>query len=297
MVSTKAFRKPLWGLAARLCLVAAPVFACAADAPSVVWPNASKIATIGDSTLSVRITSRDAGAIDGLVWRGKQFVSSSDHGREIQMAAAFSDKHRECFNPTEAGSIYDGLGATSTSRLLSLKVEPRRVTTETRAVYWLDPTDSARCPATDGPKDGPLSRDILRKVVTIGAVGLPNVIEFQSTFVVPELRTLGGFEAPTGYMPPEFSNFWIYDPAKDQLKPVVGELAYQNDPIIFATHDGRFAMGNLCAAAKHSGELFRTVIHPYENGFPDREMECLLQKKQSRARRAHFHRLHDDRLS
>lgn len=186
MVSAKGFRKPLWSLAARLCLVAAPDFACAADAPGVVWPNAAKIATIGDSTLSVRVTSRDAGAIDGLVWRGKQFVSSSDHGREIQMAAAFSNRHRECFNPTEAGSVYDGLGATSTSRLLSLKVEPRRVTTETRAAYWLDPTDFAKCPATDGPKDGPLSSDIMRKVVTIGVVGLPNVIEFQSTFVVPD---------------------------------------------------------------------------------------------------------------
>jgi hypothetical protein len=222
-------------------------FSWAADAPAIEWPETSRSATISakylDSTIAIKITSRDAGAIDGVVWRGKQFVNNEDHGREIQAAAAFSNWHRECFNPTEAGSADDGVGDRSTSRLLSLQIEPLRLTTEVLMAYWYSPADPKKCGFDYGPKDGALSRDIFRKTVTIGAFGLPNVIQFQSTFVIPENRILGGFEAPTGYMPPDFSNFWIYDPVSEKLNAVEGELKYQRRPIVFSTPDGQFAMG------------------------------------------------------
>ena len=237
-------RRLAWAILAWLVgAIATAHNAGARDASSVAWPNEAKTATIGDSTLSVHVSSRVAGAIDELVWRGKQFVNSSDHGREIQAAAAFSAGHRECFNPTEGGSEPDGTGQTSTSNLTSLEVGRKRLTTEVRMAYWLPPQDKRHCGFPESPKDGPLSNDIFRKTVTIGAFGMPNVVRYESTFVLPSERRLGGFEAPTGYMPADFSEFWIYDPATDQLENVPGELNYQTNPIIFSTPDKRYAMG------------------------------------------------------
>jgi hypothetical protein len=227
-----------------LAALAAVRCAEAADAPSVVWPNETKTATIGGAMLSVHISSRVAGAIDGLVWRGHQFVNDEDHGREIQAAAAFSNGRRECFNPTEGGSAADGTGVSSSSRLDALVVGPSSLKTETRMAFWLSPLDAKTCDgASTIPQYGPLSPDTFRKTVTIGAFGMPNVIWYQSSFAIPEARILGGFEAPTGYMPSGFSEFWIYDPIRDHLQAVSGEIKGERNPIIFATPDRRFALG------------------------------------------------------
>jgi hypothetical protein len=60
----------------------------------------------------------DRWAVSSITWRGRQFVDTDDHGRELQSAITFDDA-AECNNPTEAGSRDDGRGSRSTSRLLS----------------------------------------------------------------------------------------------------------------------------------------------------------------------------------
>jgi hypothetical protein len=59
---------------------------------------------------------RVAGAIDYLAWNGMQFINAADHGRELQYA--ISNQYGECYNPTEAGSMNDGAGPTTSSVLL-----------------------------------------------------------------------------------------------------------------------------------------------------------------------------------
>ena len=46
-----------------------------------------------------------------MTWGGKEFIDSTDHGRQLQCAAAFDwDRgfNAESYNPTEAGSRDDG---------------------------------------------------------------------------------------------------------------------------------------------------------------------------------------------
>src|SRR5918992_2143889 len=84
-----------------------------ASAQSQSWPGwrqtgaASISSSFGGSDIVITATGRVAGAIHSLRWRGKEFVNSYDHGRQIQSASSF-DGLGECYNPTEAGSEADG---------------------------------------------------------------------------------------------------------------------------------------------------------------------------------------------
>ncbi|MCY2967517.1 MAG: hypothetical protein NT069_28450, partial [Planctomycetota bacterium] len=94
-------------------------------------PEASRLgdATIrgpfGSSEVVITTTRRLAGAIHSLTWNGREFIDSYDHGRQLQSACSFDlgrpgEFWAECYNPTEAGSRRDGIGANSSSRLLDL---------------------------------------------------------------------------------------------------------------------------------------------------------------------------------
>src|SRR6185312_14270838 len=135
------------------------------------------------SEIVLHASARVAGAIDSLTWRGTAFINSYDHGRELQSASSFNN-WGECFNPTEAGSRDDGTGWTSTSRLLSLRVERQRLTTRTRMAFWLAPGEQCRS-GLRAINDRVQSDHELTKVVTIGAHGLANVIEHAVSYHVP----------------------------------------------------------------------------------------------------------------
>jgi len=70
---------------------------------------------VQNSGIQVCTSSRCAGAIDYVSWNGKQFISDYDHGRELQIAVTV-DNTGECYNPTEAGSLGDGAGQSTSSR-------------------------------------------------------------------------------------------------------------------------------------------------------------------------------------
>ncbi len=200
----------------------------------------------GDSEIVIKTTSRLAGAIDSLTWNGKQFINSTDHGRQLQSAANFdagSPFTSETFNPTEAGSRFDSAGPKSTSKLLSLKADANRLETRTQMAFWLRPGEkSSGHPAKNTVN---LSNHILAKRVTIGARGLPNVIEYVTTFTVPEgeSHAYAQFEAVTGYMPAEFSKFWALDVSSEKLVPLSDGPGEQHLPVILATTTGSHAMG------------------------------------------------------
>lgn len=200
------------------------------------------------SEIVITTTSRLAGAIHSLTWGGKEFIDSADHGRQLQSASNLDVGgilHAECFNPTEAGSRRDGAGPTSSSRLLRLKAEGNRLETETQMAFWLAPGEESG--GHRALNTTILSNHLLRKVVRIGVpeLGLPGVLDYQVTFTLPEgeHHTQAVFEALTGYMPPDFSTFWKWNPGTGELEPLDDGPGEQAWPVVLATADGRYAMG------------------------------------------------------
>jgi hypothetical protein len=106
----------------RLLIVMLPIALAGALVPT---GNAVIRAPAGGSEIVIKTTSRMAGAIESLQWGGKEFLDDADHGRELQTCwngnAGVEPIADETFNPTEAGSLDDGSGATSSSRLLEIQ--------------------------------------------------------------------------------------------------------------------------------------------------------------------------------
>ncbi len=200
----------------------------------------------GPSQIVITTTARLAGAIDSLRWNGREFIDSFDHGRQLQSASNLdcgTPIKGETFNPTEAGSRRDGVGPTSSSRLLHMRVEPDALQTLTQMAFWLAP----------GEKSGPnpaknttvLSDHLLLKRLRIGYKQMPQVIPYEVVFSLPigEHHTEAVFEALTGYMPPEFSQFLQYDPREKELRPLSdgpGEIPH---PVVLSLPEGTHAMG------------------------------------------------------
>lgn len=201
-------------------------------------------AKAGPSEIVITTTKRLAGAIHSLTWNGKEFIDSFDHGRQLQSAANFDCAKKfipETFNPTEAGSLRDGRGEKSSSKLLDLHAAGAELRTTVQMAFWLAPGEkSAGHPAYN---DRVLSEHLVAKRVRIGTPEFPHAIAYDVTFTVPkgEKHTYAQFEAVTGYLPAEFSKFWKYEDGA--LKPLDDGPGEQAAPVVLATPDGKFAMG------------------------------------------------------
>lgn len=198
------------------------------------------------SEIVLTTTNRLAGAIHSLRWKGKEFIDSADHGRQLQSASNFDLGTRftaETFNPTEAGSRNDGAGETSSSRLLHLTASKDSLQTTTQMAFWLTP--GQRSSGRLAKNQGILSNHLLTKRVTIGYKSFPNVIQYDVTFSTPigERHTYAQFEAVTGYMPAEFSAFWKFNPKTREREPLTDGPGEQRDPVILSTPSGSHAMG------------------------------------------------------
>jgi len=204
-------------------------------------------APAGDSEIVIKTTSRTAGAIESLQWGGKEFIDNADHGRELQTCwngnAGVEPIADETFNPTEAGSLDDGAGTNSSSRLLELQAHGKQLETFSQPAFWLNPSE------TSGGKPARnktiVSDDHLRKQVVIGVTNLPHAIDCHLTVSLApgDHNTRCVIEALTGYMPPEFDQFQVFDPKTGQLAPVDDGPGEQPLPLVFSTADGKYAMG------------------------------------------------------
>ena len=205
-------------------------------------------APFGDSEIVITTTSRLAGAIHSLTWKGQEFINSVDHGRQLQSASNFdagSPFTPETFNPTEAGSVDDGAGPTSSSRLLHLIARGNQLQTTTQMAFWLSPT--GRSLGNPAKNKTVLSNHLLTKRVQFGYKNHPNVIQYDVTFGLPldEKHTYAQFEAVTGYMPVTFKSFWALNPANLQLEALSDGPGEQAFPVILSTATGSHAMGVL----------------------------------------------------
>jgi hypothetical protein len=197
------------------------------------------------SEIVIATTSRLAGAIHSLTWNGREFIDSHDHGRQLQSASNLDldgSFHNETFNPTEAGSMHDGAGPTSTSRLLWISAAGRELATVTQMAFWLRPGEASHGhPAVNTT---PLSNHLLQKQVHIGAPGLPHAIRYAVTFTLPadERHGTATVEILTAYMPAEFRTFHGLR-ADDGLAPLAEAQGEQSLPVIASTADGSHGMG------------------------------------------------------
>ncbi len=203
-------------------------------------------ASVFGSPLVIRTSTQFAGAISSVTWRGKEFINTEDHGRELQSAVSF-DNFGECYNPTEAGGSFDG--RSSTSQLLNLKNSGSIVETTSQMAFWLRPGTNypqgcaGRPNITQAQNQTELSDYKLSKRVAIGFRNIENVIEYTMTFHVPKSHTTAVFEALTGYMPDDFSAFWTYEPRKRILEVLSDGPGEQSLPVILSTSDKKYAMG------------------------------------------------------
>ncbi len=203
-------------------------------------------AQAGKSEVVITTTKRLAGAIHSLTWDGREFINSTDHGRQLQSACSFDNTpaaNAETFNPTEAGSRRDHIGPNSTSRLLELIANGNHLRTRTQMAFWLTPGE--RSEGQLARNTNTLSDYVLTKDVRIGFGRWPQALDYRVTFTVPEKarHTFAQFEALTGYMPAEFEKFWQFNPVTKKLEPVTDGPGEINNPIVLATTDGRHAMG------------------------------------------------------
>ncbi len=196
--------------------------------------------------LVLRTSTRMAGAIESFVWGGVEFIDRADHGRELQSAINANVDgvyHVECYNPTEAGSVFDGAGPTSTSVLRSLSTAGGVLRTETQMAFWLKPGGQSH--GKPAQNTTALSNHSLRKEVKIGLSGLENVLDYKVIFQVPaDLKhTYLQFEALTGYMPGAFSTELFFEPKDGSLAALPRKNGEVLRPVVLATADGAQAMG------------------------------------------------------
>jgi len=204
-------------------------------------------APAGNSEIVIKTTSRMAGAIESLQWDGTEFIDDADHGRELQTCwngnAGVDPIADETFNPTEAGSLDDGNGTNSSSRLLEIKAQGNRLETFSQPAFWLNPHETSG--GKPARSQAILSNDRLRKRVMIGCTNLPHAIDYQVTvsLAAEDHNTRCVIEALTGYMPPEFDHFQVFDAKTGALGPVDDGPGEQGLPLVFSTADGRHAIG------------------------------------------------------
>lgn len=210
----------------------------------------------GNETVQLGTSNRFGGAVDSLVYDGKEFINNVDHGRQMQVAYSL-DGHNEALMPTEAGNNRDLDGDTSTSQVLGVDVANGSVSTASHPAYWLEPGEKAGTyngEDTYAQNKTEVSADTLRKTVTAGVGGHSNVIQYDSHIQLAEPHRSMYVEAPTTYLPPEFDRHYRFDPATGKAReyprvhsenPNAAEGFKDeagNVPLIVSTPDGKHAM-------------------------------------------------------
>jgi hypothetical protein len=143
----------------------------------------------------------------------------------------------------------------SSSVLKAARKNGNQIWTTTDMAFWLSPGDPypQGCGTQKSIKQAVnttiVSGHLLKKCITVGLPGFPNVIEHKVTFYVPTNFTSATFEASTGYVPKEFSHSLYYDP-KHRIEIDTGtRQGEQAFPVILSTPD------NLYAIAVYSPQL------------------------------------------
>jgi hypothetical protein len=243
--------------------------------------------TVLGSPLRLTISPRTAGAVSSITWRGREFLNAFDHGRELQSALSF-DGLGECYNLTEAGSERDGIGESSSSKLLRVRARGRVLETETDMAFWLAPGQAY--PQGCGDRKQFVAaynraiRDsyIARKRITLGVPGVENAVEYVAEFGIPYQHESATYELATAYMPPDFTAFFTFDPASGAVTALSDGPGEQSLPEVLATPDRRFAMGVWSPDAGASYGRFKFLNNSDTPGWNTVKWNCVFRLKDVR---------------
>lgn len=212
---------------------------------AALWPGLAGAAdrVAAAPGLEIRTSAQFAGAVSSLSFRGREYVDTADHGRELQSAASF-DGFGECFNPTEAGNAADARKPTSSSRLLSARTGPGWLETRVDMAFWLLPgTDYGKTCGTAAGVTRAVNRTVTGGYLLdkrMSARG--NLLTDRVTYTVPAAHRGATFEAATLYTPAVFSRRYLVNPATGALLDATRD-GEQPFPVILATADGLDAVG------------------------------------------------------
>lgn len=225
------------------------------------FPDGIEGWVFGDK-LSIRTQPGFGGSISSLTWRGKEFVNSSDHGREFQMATKLNGAG-ECYNPTEAGAQGDVAGTSTSDVFLYTISEPNRFFTGSHPAYWMrswehvvyDQNGTPNYWCTDPfpagqPSSNPtsdVSDHTFYKFVTIGVLGMENVIKVETMVEIPYAINSAQIESFLGVLNmADFPKTLVYNYDEATMTGSASDKGTQtwfNKPVIVASNDDNFALG------------------------------------------------------
>ena len=222
----------------------------------------------GGSEIKVSARAGDGGAIYSLTWNGKEFLNSSDKGRDLQFAWDLNG-YGEAFNPTEAGS-HDDRGDSSTRfasyhPLSLLSLQGNLLQSAVHPAFWLKTSETSpnvkdalgekQFQSNDTqPRGKSTTDDLLETRVRVGPGRLPpNVIRFEADITFVQSYHALDLGSPTGYLNSEFDTPWRFNPRLNILTPDVSNHLAQPKgfdfgsdaplPVIVSTKDQQYAMG------------------------------------------------------
>ena len=226
--------------------------------PAVAGDASISSVANGQTIVLTASGDRFAGAINSLTYRGVQYIDIADHGRQMQSAIQL-DGWGECYNPNEAGSVNDGTKLTSTSRLLSISSANNILQTQTQPAFWLahqqqygkpcNPNlPSPRNTVSQAQNLTDLSNFTFARTSSFYGAAIPNVINVDVSWTVPENHDSSNTEASTAYLPATFSVFLTYDRGSKTLTKVTATAidsaaSHTPLPIIIAQPNGMHSMG------------------------------------------------------
>lgn len=208
---------------------------------------------VGVSTLKIFTCDKDAGAICRMTWKGTELVDDYDHGRQIQTAITY-DGLGEGYNPTEAGSKFNGTSNNSSSMLNTISVSGDSLSSETVLAFWLRPNQCTTAGQGACATNTTIrSKTEVEKEVTIGFGNMPHVVEMLVSVTVEpgSSANLINFDKATfkimsGHFNGSLNNFYTYDKLTGLLhseSPAYNTNSAFQDPVVISNADGSIAIG------------------------------------------------------
>eukprot|EP01124_Arcella_intermedia_P015950 TRINITY_DN22499_c0_g1_i1.p1 TRINITY_DN22499_c0_g1~~TRINITY_DN22499_c0_g1_i1.p1 ORF type:complete len:298 (+),score=59.45 TRINITY_DN22499_c0_g1_i1:29-922(+) len=213
------------------------IISCGGDSP-LRW-------SIHNNGISIGAGHRVSGAIDSVMFRGMEYINACDHGRELQLAVTTT--FGECYNPTEAGSVADSGGISSSSKLLAMNTDENIMKSVTSPAFWLPP---GTCESSCGCARNKAVTSLYNMSKSV-QIGPHNSFSYIATIQIPEATSFLQIESPTGYMNGIFTKFWSIDPKTGHTTPIPspgsGKPAISHLPVCVGTPDEEHVM---CALSK-----------------------------------------------
>mmetsp|Transcript_27500 Transcript_27500/g.49529 ORF Transcript_27500/g.49529 Transcript_27500/m.49529 type:complete len:322 (+) Transcript_27500:758-1723(+) len=223
-----------------IALLAAPAFAIVACGPD----SPGRWTIKNGEGIQISAGSRVSGAVDSVVYGGKEYINACDHGRELQLAVTTNDG--ECFNPTEAGSQSDSGSSSSSSQLLGINTNGNVLSSTINPAFWMRPGE---CEASCGcaANGSVVSTFTMSKGISFNPYNVPKSFRYLADVKIPQYVPRLQVESPTAYQNAEFTKFYSVNPQTGALTlhapPGEGHSIASGNPVIFATQDDQHAMG------------------------------------------------------